>query len=120
MIDEIRKRLEAATAEPYACRYEICWTRGYDTIQKIGNVVGGKDVDLNIITSDHSFIAHALTDIACLLERVEKLEAVREAVNQYLEVYELSGEYHDWRIRELAALDKLKATLAVCEEVIDD
>ena len=79
MIDEIRKRLEAATAEPYACRYEICWTRGYDTIQKIGNVVGGKDVDLNIITSDHSFIAHALTDIACLLERVEKLEAVRKA-----------------------------------------
>ena len=125
--EAIKGRLEAATPGPWHVQEELedfqegeppftVWRGIYSAA---GGLNKGDEYEVFEI-ADADFIAHAPADISALLGWVEKLEAVREAVNQYLEVYESSGEYHDWRIRELVALDKLKATLAVCEEVIDD
>jgi hypothetical protein len=71
MIDEIQKRVDAATPGPWESRVNGNTVRSYGIISPTRKICSS----ISTLTADAEFIAHARTDIPFLLSEVKRLES---------------------------------------------
>jgi hypothetical protein len=80
-LEEVRKRLEAATPGPWKAFIEGRDYLGGDSFIQRGPLNSEEDFDLYLLgatTADYEFIAHARQDIPILLDAIEHLKQLLE------------------------------------------
>ena len=117
MIDEIRKRLEAATQRPLILgpipRECYCDDSNATFLARVSRAALEVIYDGDVVNlgedEEADFIYHAPADIAYLLKRVEQLEAVRTAELWFKEVWQVTqlhfGNQHGELKEMLASLE---------------